>query len=147
MSKIRVLFLNDNTIINNHVKELLNTKENVEVVGVVASATQAAKMFNELLPDVIINLKMPNLNDGFGETYRMRLINPEVNIVVITAYVDEEDRYQTFQSVASGHLILKEFTIRELTSAINTVAKGNTFFNAEVSWIIFKKLNQTWCVG
>lgn len=147
MSKIRVLFLNDNTIINNHVKELLNTKENVEVVGVVESAIQAAKMFNELLPDVIIDLRIPNLNDGFGETYRMRMINPDVNIIVITVYVDEDDRYQTFQSDASGHLTLKEPIITELTSVINTVARGNTFINAEVSWIIFKRLNQTWCVG
>ncbi|ODS33837.1 MAG: sigma-54 dependent DNA-binding response regulator [Candidatus Scalindua rubra] len=142
MSKIRVLFLDDNTIMNNHIKELLNTKENVEVVGVVESATQAIKMLSELLPDVIIDFKMPNLNEGFGETYRKRMINPEANIIVITAYVDEEDRYQTFQSDASDHLMLKESTTIELISAINTVAKGNTFLNVEVSCIFVKKLNQ-----
>ncbi|MFQ5712836.1 MAG: response regulator [Candidatus Scalinduaceae bacterium] len=142
MSKIRVLFLDDNTVVKNYIKELQNTKENVEVVGVVESATQAAKMFNELLPDVIIDFKMPNLNDGFGETYRMGMINPEVNVIVITAYADEENRYQSFQSDASGYLMLKESATIELISAINTVAKSNKFISPEVFWIIVKRLTQ-----
>lgn len=142
MSKIRALILDNYTIINNQMKGVLNTKENVEVVGVVENTTQAIRMFNELLPDVIINLKMPNPNDGFGETYRMRVINPEVNIIVITPYVDEENNYQTLQCDASAHLMLKESIITELVSIINTMTKGNTFLNAEISCIIAIELNQ-----
>jgi len=123
MSKIRVLLADDHTIVMQGLRALLDSQEDIEVVGEAEDGRQAFEKTKELIPDiVVIDITMPNLN-GIEATRQIKKLSPEIKVLVLTVHDNEEYIHQILQAGASGYL-LKESAVTDLVSAINAVKKG-----------------------
>ena len=90
------------------------------------------KKAQELSPDVVImDIAMPILN-GLEATRQIKRVLPEVKVLALTMYNDEEYVFQILKSGASGYLI-KETAASELINAIRSISMGNPFFSPTIS--------------
>ena len=130
--KIRVLLADDHTLVRQGIKIHLNLQENIEVVGEAEDGRQAVKKAKELAPDmIVIDIAMPNLN-GIEAMRQIKMIDPKIKILVLTAHDNKDYIHQVLQAGASGYL-LKESTTTDLISAIYTVNKGDVFLSPSIS--------------
>ena len=137
MSKTRVLLADDHTIVRQGLRALLDSQDNIEVVGEAEDGRQAIDNAKQLVPDiVVIDITMPNLN-GIEATRQIKKLNPEIKVLVLTVHINEEYIYQVLQAGASGYL-LKESAVSDLISAINAVKKGDIFLSPSISKMIVK---------
>ena len=132
MEIIKVLLAEDHTIVRKGIYSLLTDVANIEVVGEAEDGRQAVEMVDTLLPDVVLmDINMPNLN-GLEATRQIKKMHPDINVLVLTMYTNEEYIYQVLQSGASGYLV-KQSATGELLSAIEAVHRGDTFLSPAIS--------------
>jgi two-component system response regulator NreC len=137
MSKIKVLLVDDHTIVRQGIKALLDTQEGIEVVGEAEDGREAIEKAKQMAPNVIvIDITMPNLN-GIEATRQIKKINPEIKVLVLTVHDNEEYIHRILQAGASGYL-LKESAVSDLVSAINAVEKGDIFLSPSISKVVVK---------
>jgi two-component system, NarL family, response regulator NreC len=137
MSKIKVLLADDHTIVRQGLRALLESQEDIEVVGEAEDGRQAFEKTKELVPDVVvIDITMPNLN-GVEATRQIKKLNQEIKVLVLTVHDNEEYVHQILQAGASGYL-LKESAVSDLVSAINAVKKGDIFLSPSISKVVVK---------
>jgi DNA-binding NarL/FixJ family response regulator len=128
MSKIRVLVVDDHTIVRNGICALLRLAGDIEVVGEASNGREALEIVRKLMPDVmLIDIAMPNLS-GLEATRRIRKEFPEVKILVLTQYDDKEHVLGAIEAGASG-FISKTAASSELASGIRSVHRGDSFLS------------------
>ncbi len=137
MSKIRVLLVDDHTIVRQGLRALLDSHEDIEVVGEAENGRQAFEKAEQLIPDIVVlDITMPNLN-GIEATRQIKKLNLEIKVIVLTVHDSEEYVHQVLQAGASGYL-LKESAVSDLVSAINAVRKGDIFLSPTISKVVVK---------
>lgn len=137
MAKIRILLVDDHTILRQGIRSLLNDEENVEVIGEAEDGRQAIEKTKQMIPDLIVlDIMMPNLN-GIEALREIKKLSPETKVLVLTMYNNEDFVYQTLQAGASGYL-LKESAFTDVVSAINAIMKGDTFLGPSISNMLVK---------
>lgn len=142
MGKIRVLIVDDHTILRQGVKALLDNQEGIQVVGEAQDGREALKITDEVKPDVILmDIAMPGLN-GLEATRRIRKKHPQTKILVLTMYTNEEYISQIFKAGANGYLV-KETAYDDLVSAIHAVQSGEAFMSPSIS----RKVIETFIQG
>ncbi|NJL21099.1 MAG: response regulator transcription factor [Leptolyngbyaceae cyanobacterium SM1_3_5] len=124
---IRLLLVEDQTIMRQGLRRLLEAQADLQVVGEAENGQQAIdQMF--LLPDVVLmDLRMP-IMDGVTATKQIFSAFPDTKILVLTTLDDEEYVNQAIQNGAIGYL-LKDTPIEELANAIRSAFKGYTQFS------------------
>ncbi len=137
MSKIRVLLADDHTIVRQGLRALLDTHEDIEIVGEAENGRQAFEKTEQISPDIVVlDITMPYLN-GIEATRKIKKMNPEIKVIVLTVHDSEEYVHQILQAGASGYL-LKESAVSDLVSAINAVNKGDVFLSPTISKVVVK---------
>lgn len=137
MSKIRVLLVDDHTIVRQGLRALLDSHEDIEVVGEAEDGRQAFEKAEQLIPDIVVlDITMPNLN-GIEATRKIKKLNSGIKVIVLTVHDSEEYVHQILQAGASGYL-LKESAVSDLVSAINAVKKGDIFLSPTISKVVVK---------
>jgi two-component system response regulator NreC len=120
---IRVLLADDHTLFREGVRALLATEEDIEVVGEASNGEEAVRMAVELSPDVVVmDLMMPVMN-GIEATQRIHDSRPEVKVLVLSMYDDEEYVQRLLAAGACG-CMLKQATGDELVRAVREVVSG-----------------------
>ncbi len=138
MSKIRVLLADDHTIVRQGLRALLDTHEDIEIVGEAENGRQAFEKTEQISPDIVVlDITMPYLN-GIEATRKIKKLNPEIKVIVLTVHDSEEYVHQILQAGASGYL-LKESAVSDLVSAINAVNKGDVFLSPTISKVVVKE--------
>jgi len=128
MPKIRVLVVDDHTIVRDGICALLRLAGDIEVVGEAANGREALEMVRKLMPDVmLIDIAMPYMN-GLEATHRIRKEFPGVKILVLTQYDDKEHVFWAIEAGASG-FISKTATSSELVSGIRSIYRGDSFLS------------------
>ena len=128
MPKIRVLVVDDHTIVRDGICALLRLAGDIEVVGEAANGREALEMVRKFMPDVmLIDIAMPNMN-GLEATRRIRKEFPGVKILVLTQYDDKEHVFWAIEAGASGFLS-KAAASSELVSGIRSVHRGDSFLS------------------
>ena len=121
--KIRVLIADDHAVVRSGLRSILESEDDIEVVGEAADGHQALERAQELLPDVILmDINMGDW-DGVTATRRVRNSVPSCRVIVLTNYDEDNLVFSSIRAGASGYL-LKEVTGSQLTNAIRTVADG-----------------------
>lgn len=122
---IRVLLADDETIVRDGLRTIIDLEDDLTVVGEAANGRQAVAAAQELTPDVaLVDIQMPTL-DGIEATRQMlRAANPP-RVLVLTTFDRNEYVYEAMKAGASGFL-LKDVRRRQLTDAIRTVVNGDT---------------------
>lgn len=132
MDKIRVLLAEDHTIVRKGLRSLLDKELSIEVVGEAEDGRDALKRAEELNPDVVVmDISMPGLN-GLEATRQLKKRFPQMKIIILTVYSNEEYIFQTLQAGASGYLI-KSAAPTDLISAINAALRGESYLSPSIS--------------
>jgi len=121
--KIRILIADDHAVVRSGLRSILESEDDIEVVGEAADGHQALEFAQELLPDVILmDINMGDW-DGVTATRRVRNSVPSSRVIVLTNYDEDNLVFSSIRAGASGYL-LKEVSGNQLTNAIRTVADG-----------------------
>ncbi len=126
MSKIRLLLVDDHTLVRQGIRSLLETQDDIEVVAEASGGYGAIAKAREFRPDVILmDLAMPDLN-GIEATRRIRAELPETQVVALTMHGTDDYLFQVLEAGASGYL-LKEADADDLATAVRSVHAGGAF--------------------
>ncbi len=122
---IRVLLVDDQSIIREGLYSLLQAKEDIEVVGEAENGKLAVERALELQPDVVLmDVRMP-IMDGVAATRNLQQKAPNIKVLVLTTFDDDDYITQAMKFGAKGYL-LKDTPSEELAQAIRAVNKGYT---------------------
>ena len=122
---IQILLVDDHVMLRQGTAEILRKEADIEVVGEADDGQQAIDLALRLRPDIVVmDVRMPVLS-GIEATRRIREAMPEVQVLVLTAYDDDQYVFSLLQAGASGYL-LKTAPVSELVKAIRLVKSGES---------------------
>lgn len=122
---IKVLLVDDQSLIRQGLKALLELEPDLEVVGDAENGEIAIHLIEELSPDVVLmDIRMP-IMDGVAATWEIQKRFPGIKVLVLTTFDDDEYVKAALQNGAMGYL-LKDTPSEELAVAIRAVYKGYT---------------------
>lgn len=129
---MRVVLVDDHTILRRGLAILLNAHPGITIVGEASDGRQAIDETARCQPDVVImDLAMPRLN-GFEATRLIRARFPSVKVVILSAYGDAVTLGAAMAAGASA-FVIKRSDIEELALALKLVATGNSYFSRELA--------------
>jgi DNA-binding NarL/FixJ family response regulator len=129
---IRILIADDHTLFRDGLRALLGSILDADVVGEAATGEEAVARAAELAPDVILmDIQMPDVN-GIEATRRILENNPNVGIVVLTMFEDDDSVFAAMRAGARGY-ILKGADQNEMLRAIRAVASGEALFGPAIA--------------
>ncbi|OEG00022.1 DNA-binding response regulator [Vulcanibacillus modesticaldus] len=127
MTSIRILLVDDHTVVRSGLKMLLNAQPDMVVVGEAADGNEGiAKALDLNLDVILMDLSMPRGRDGFSSTAELKKVLPNINVLILTMHDDDEYLFRALKAGASGY-ILKSAPGEELINAIRTVFKGEAY--------------------
>lgn len=129
---IKLLIADDQQLIRDSLKIVLETKDSIEVVGAVANGIEVIRAIRENKPDVILmDIRMPEM-DGVQCTQIIKENYPEIKIIILTTFDDDEYIFSALKYGASGYL-LKGISMDSLVEAIHKVYSGNAMINGDIA--------------
>jgi len=141
-NKIKVLVVDDHTVVRDGICALLALSGDIEVVGEAKNGNEALEMVKKLKPDVVLmDVAMP-LMGGLEATRRIRKEFPASKVLVLTQYDDKEYFFPVIESGASG-FISKAAASSELVSGIRSVFRGDSFLSPSVAKLLVENYQQT----
>src|SRR5688500_2411439 len=131
MKPIRVLITHDHLIVREGLRLILETTEGVEIVGEASDGEECLRLVPELKPDVILmDLQMPRM-DGITAIAHLRSEHPDIAIVILTTFNEDELMIRGLQAGARGYL-LKDTSRENLLDTIQAAARGETLLKPEI---------------
>ena len=129
---MKILICDDQAVVRDGMELLLKLENDIDVVGVARDGAEAVDLVEEHGPDlVLMDLKMPGMN-GIEATRRIRARFPDVKILVLTTYDDDEWVFDAIRVGASGYL-LKDTPREEIVKAIRGTVAGKSFVDPSVA--------------
>ncbi|WP_214402025.1 response regulator [Pseudonocardia lacus] len=129
---VRVLLVDDQALFREALATLLAAGGQIEVVGEAGDGDEALRRAAELAPDVVLmDLRMPVL-DGVGATRRLRVEQPDVRVIALTTFDDDEDVFAALRAGAVGYL-LKDVSSARLVEAVLAAARGESVLQPSVA--------------
>lgn len=129
---IRLLLVDDQRLMRDGLRTLLELEDDFEVVGEAENGQEALNRYEDLLPDVILmDIRMPVM-DGVKATQQLIERWPDARVIILTTFDDDEYVFEGLRGGAMGYL-LKAVSAEELASAIRTVASGGALIDPSVT--------------
>ncbi len=128
---IRVMITDDHLIVREGLRLILETADDIEVVGEAVDGAECLELAAKLNPQVILmDLQMPRM-DGITAIEHLRKDFPEIAIVILTTYNEDDLMIRGLQAGARGYL-LKDSSRESLLDTIHAAAKGETLLKPEI---------------
>lgn len=142
---IKVLIADDQELIRWSLEIVLSTKEGIEVTGTAKDGREVIRCIRKEKPDVILmDVRMPEM-DGVQCTEIIKENYPQIKIIILTTFDDDEFVFSALKHGASGYL-LKGISMDDLEEAIKTVVQGGSMINPDVATKVvelFSKMAQS----
>jgi DNA-binding NarL/FixJ family response regulator len=138
-SPARVLIVDDQALMREGLRTLLDLESAVEVVGTAADGADALAQVGRLHPEVVLmDLRMPVV-DGVTATRAIKARHPEVQVLVLTTFDDDESIFSALQAGASGY-VLKDTPSEQLAHDIQAVRCGESSLSPSVARKVIEEL-------
>ncbi len=139
MPNIKIMLVDDHQIVRDGIKALLESLENVQVIGEASNAKELLEKLKNCKPDIIVtDISMPDIS-GIELT---KIINEKeefsgIKVLILSMFTNEDFIFNAIKAGANGYLP-KNTTRRELFEAVNTIYNGDEYFSESISNIILK---------
>lgn len=141
MKKIKVLIVDDHTLVRAGIRSLLALVDGIEVVGEASDGKEALDRVRQLMPDVVLmDLAMPGMG-GLEATRRMRREFPGIKVLALTQYDDSEYVIPIIEAGASG-FVTKMSAFSELAAAIQAAHKGESYLSSTAATALVEEYQQ-----
>jgi DNA-binding NarL/FixJ family response regulator len=138
---IRVLVADDQALFREALTTLLEAQPGIEVVGGAGNGEEAVLRSSLLHPDVVLmDLRMPVL-DGIAATARLRAEQPDVRVLALTTFDDDDDVFAALRAGAVGYL-LKDVTSATLVEALDAASRGESVLQPSVAAKVVARVAQ-----
>lgn len=128
----KILICDDQKIVCEGLQTIINADPDLEVIGITHNGTQALEMIPQRMPDlVLMDLKMPEMN-GVLATRKITQAYPEIYVLILTTYDDDEWIFDAIRSGAAGYL-LKDTPPGDLIKSIKGTLEGKSFIDPQVA--------------
>lgn len=136
---IRVLIVDDHAVVRTGLKVFLDLQPDMEVVGEAADGSEGVAMARRLEPDVVLmDLLMPNM-DGVTAIGRIKAERPEIEIVTMTSFIEEEKVTSALEAGASGY-VLKDAEAEEVATAVRAAHAGEVHLDPAVARLLAQRM-------
>ncbi|MEY8701058.1 response regulator transcription factor [Streptococcus ferus] len=137
----KVLIADDQELIRESLKIVLSAYPDIEVVGAVGDGFEVLEKLKTVTADVILmDIRMPKM-DGVLCTKMVKEQYPNVKVIILTTFDDDEFIFSALKYGASGY-ILKGISMEDLHQAIETVSQGNAMINPDIATKVVKLFSQ-----
>lgn len=139
MDKIRIIIADDHQLFRNGLKILLNAFPDLEVVGEASNGEEFLRILENTSAEIaLMDINMPNM-DGIEATRKGLRVSPDMCIIALSMYGEEDYYYKMVDAGAKGFL-LKDSDITEVNEAIHTVNKGGSYFSQELLYNVIQRI-------
>jgi DNA-binding NarL/FixJ family response regulator len=129
---IRVLLVDDQTLIRQGIRLLLEIETDIRVVGQAANGREALQQAEALHPDVVLmDVRMPEM-DGVAATRELSQRFPDIKVIILTTFEDDETVFDGLKAGARGYL-LKDISSEEMADAVRKVAGGEALIQSRIT--------------
>jgi len=129
---MKIIICDDQAVVRDGLEMLLNLEKDIDVIGTAQDGDEAVVLVSKNQPDlVLMDLKMPGMN-GIEATRQIHAKFPEVKVLVLTTYDDDEWVFDAIRAGAAGYL-LKDTPREEVVKAIRGTVTGKSFVDPAVA--------------
>lgn len=140
-SRIRVLLVDDHGVVRRGLRGYLELLDDIEIVGEAENGLRGVELALELRPDVVLmDLVMPQL-DGIAATGRIKTAQPDVQVVALTSFIEEEKVLAALEAGASG-FILKDADADDVAAAIRAAHNDEVHLDPAAARILATGMRQ-----
>ena len=134
---IKILIADDQELIRQSLQIILNNEADFEVTDAVANGLEVVRSVRKNRPDIILmDIRMPEM-DGVVCTQIIKENYPDIKIIIVTTFDDDEYVFNALKHGASGYM-LKGASMKELSDAIRKVYQGNAMINGDIASKVVK---------
>jgi len=138
MSKLRLLIVDDHALFRESLANLLTYQGEFDIVGEAANGRDAIKLAATLNPDVILmDIDMPDL-DGIQTTRELKLRQPDVRVVMLTVFDEQERLFEAIRAGAQGYLV-KSIRSHELLEQLGGLSRGEAAISRRMATRILEE--------
>ncbi len=136
---IRVLLVDDHGVVRTGLRVFFDLLDDIEVIGEAADGSEGVAMARRLQPDVVLmDLLMPNM-DGVTAIGRIKAESPEIEVVAMTSFIEEEKVTAALEAGATGYL-LKDAGADEVAQAIRAAMAGEMVLDPQVTRLLAQRM-------
>jgi len=140
-TNIRVLIVDDQSLIRIGIQALLQRKPDIEVIGHASDGAEALRQVAALDPDVVLmDIRMPGM-DGVEATRQLVARQARAGIIILTTFRDDANVFSALAAGARGYL-LKDTDHKELAEAIRVVASGCALIHPEITAQVLREFSR-----
>jgi NarL family two-component system response regulator LiaR len=141
-NQIRVIIADDHAVVREGTRKILDQEEDIHVLAEANNGEEAVRLADELKPDVILmDISMPVM-DGIEATKIIKEKHPEITILILTAYDDDQFIFSLLEAGAAGYL-LKNIHHHELVEAIRSVYSGESVLHPSVARKVLNRFGKS----
>ena len=141
-AKYKIVIVDDHDMFREGVKVLLGKSQKIEFIGEAVNGEEFLKLLKNVKPDVVLmDIAMP-LMDGIEATAAAIKQSPDIKILALSMFGEEEYYYKMIQAGVRG-FVLKSSGIHELEHAIEEVVKGSSYFSTELLNYVLANINDS----